>query len=75
MALTTLVYLSTSLLIIVANCSGELLIGSAPLFSIIVLKSGVATILTSSLLSRSIIGLGVPAGARTPNHKAASNPG
>jgi hypothetical protein len=26
-------------------------------------------------LSRSIIGLGVPAGARTPNHKAASNPG
>src|SRR5262249_7927428 len=63
---TSAAHLSSSRLIFSAYCSGVLGAGSSPRETRRFLKSSAASIVRSSLLSRSTIGRGTPAGAVRP---------
>src|SRR6185312_15464412 len=57
------------------NCGWDIVTGVAPSFSQAAFISGRETILVISRLSRSTIGLGVPAGAMKPTQSVAWKPG
>src|SRR5258706_7007133 len=74
-ALTTFAHLSVSARMCATNFSGEPPATSAPCASSCSLPSGLCKYLFTSAFSLAMIGAGVPAGARMPNHELASKPG
>jgi hypothetical protein len=66
---------SDSAVSIAPYCSDVEAATSSPCAATFSRNSGIARILPTSALSRSITGFGVPAGASSPNQRPMSNPG
>src|SRR5688572_3009894 len=70
--LITSAHLALSFRMNAANCSGVPLMGSEPIALTFSLNDGLAAICWISLLSRAMMGFGVPTGATMPVHVVAS---
>src|SRR5215207_5849793 len=71
-ALMTAAYLTVSVLISAASCSGVDMNGARPKLASLSTVSGMARILATSVASRSTMALGVPGGARIACHDLTS---